>query len=74
MTLEQTIRLQRRQAERDLRLLQALGRWPRPVRRISLWAVREAFGRKLERIRAMAEAGVQATVIRQFVRSRWAIL
>lgn len=73
MTLEQTIRLQRRRAQRQLRVIHRLGRWPRAIRKVSLFVMKHGFSMKLHQIRSMAEAGVEPAMIREYVRSKAAI-
>jgi len=74
VTLEQSIRLQRRAAERQLRTMQKLGRWPRRIRKASLEAVRAAFGQKREQIRAMVDASEPVHQIREYAQSSWVVL
>ncbi len=69
MRLEQAIRLHRRLAERQLRVIHAIGRWPRPIRRVSMACLRRAFTAKLGQVRGMMDGGVPPAAIRKYVRS-----
>ena len=74
MTLAQTIRYQRKQAERELKQIHRIGQWNRAVRKISMECLRFAYFTKVEQVWEMVESGVAPDLIRKYVQSHGVIV